>query len=191
MDSGSPKTLILFCIWAITEFPAEYYVLILWNHGTGILDLNKGRIINAIELFIFNTAINRFELNCNIGFFDFINVVNQKDEQRGICWDDSTGNYINNKVLDYALETIKNKLLGSNKFDIIELDACFMSMLEIANIIKKHAHIMVGSQEVELGTGWNYFLVLTSFDQQTLEPLDFGKHIVKAYQYTYHQITNN
>lgn len=191
MDSGSPETLISFCTWAITEFPAEHYALIFWNHGTGILDPNRGRIINATELFTFNPAINRFELDRSIGFFDFINVINQEDEQRGICWDDSTGNYLNNKALDYALETIRSKLLGGKKIDIIGFDACLMSMLEVADIIKKHAHIMVGSQEVELGTGWNYSLVLTPFDQQSLDPFDFGKHIVRAYQHTYHQITND
>lgn len=191
MDSGSPETLISFCTWAITEFPAEHYALVFWNHGTGILDPNRGRIINATELFTFNPAINRFELDRSIGFFDFINVINQEDEQRGICWDDSTGNYLNNKALDYALETIKTNLLDGKKLDIIGFDACLMSMLEVANIIKKYAHIMVGSQEVELGTGWNYSLVLAPFDQQNLDPLDFGKHIVKAYQHTYHQITND
>src|SRR3990172_569950 len=38
MDSGDPKTLISCCEWAITNYPAHNYALILWNHGSGILD---------------------------------------------------------------------------------------------------------------------------------------------------------
>src|ERR1700730_13324351 len=38
MDSGDPQTLISFCAWAIKAFPAQNYALILWNHGTGVLD---------------------------------------------------------------------------------------------------------------------------------------------------------
>lgn len=191
MDSGAPETLISCCNWAINNYPAEHYALIFWNHGTGILDPIRGRVVNATELFAFNPIINRFELDRSVGFFDFINTINIEEEHRGICWDDSTGHYLTNKSLDFALDTIQKSFLNGNKFDIIGFDACLMSMLEVANIIKKYTHIMVGSQEVELGTGWNYSLVLAPFDQQSIDPFAFGAHIVKAYQHAYHQVTND
>lgn len=191
MDSGAPETLISCCKWAITRYPAQHVALIFWNHGTGILDPERGRIINATELFTFNPMNNKFELDRSIGFFDFVNAINIEEEQRGICWDDSTGNYLTNQALDYALSIIKREYLGGKKFGIIGFDACLMSMLEIGNIIKKYAEVMVGSQEVELGTGWNYTLVLAPFEQNSFKIEEFGTHIVHAYQHTYHQITSD
>ena len=47
---------------------------------------------------------------------------------------------------------------------------------------------MVGSQEVELGTGWNYARVLAPFVFGTISPKTFGVHIVQAYAKTYASI---
>ncbi len=146
MDSGAPETLISCCKWAITQYPAQNYALVFWNHGTGILDPDRGRIINATELFSFNPTNNKYELDRSIGFFDFVNAINAEEEQeeRGICWDDSTGNYLSNQALDYALNKVMQNYLQGQKFGLIGFDACLMSMLEVGNIIKKYAQIMVG-----------------------------------------------
>ena len=189
MDSGDPQTLISCCRWAIENYPAKNYALIFWNHGTGIIDPSNGRIINSSELFTFNPTINKFELDRSIGFLDFINQVNR--EERGICWDDSSGNYLTNQKLDFALHEICTSLLGGNKFSIIGFDACLMSMLEVANILKKYASIMTGSQEVELGTGWDYSKVLSPFVDKTLSPTAFAEHIVSSYASSYEKITND
>ena len=112
-------------------------------------------------------------------------------DQRGICWDDTTGNYLTNRKLDMALTNICKKILNGKKFSIIGFDACLMSMLETASLIKNYAHIMVGSQEVELGTGWNYAKVLAPFAYQSLEKNAFAKHIVQMYYKTYSMLTND
>ena len=110
MDSGNPETLISFCNWGVSEFPAENYGLILWNHGTGPLDPRRGRIIKLSDLFTFNPQINKVEVDRSIGFFDLLNA--RQTEDRGICWDDTTGNYLTCHDLDYAL---KKNLLSSLK----------------------------------------------------------------------------
>ncbi len=66
-----------------------------------------------------------------------------------------------------------------------------MYMLEVGNLFKKHAHIMVGSQEVELGTGWNYQKVLEPFLHGALGKRDFARHITHVYEETYNKITND
>ena len=189
MDSGSPNTLISCCKWAMHDYPAQDYALILWNHGTGIIDPIYGRIINPVNLFSFNPIINKLELDRTIGFIDRIDT-NQK-EQRGICWDDSTGNYLTNKELELALATIRKKVLNDKKISIIGFDACLMSMLEVGNITKNYADIMVSSQEVELGTGWDYSRVLAPFMKGSFDKFTFAKHIVNTYAQTYGNITND
>lgn len=188
MDSGDPKTLISCCSWAIDNYPADKYALVLWNHGTGIIDPETGRIINPAELFNFNPAINKLELDRSIGFLDFIQ---DKDEDRGICWDDSTGNYLTNQKIETALKEVVTKKLYGKKLNIIGFDACLMAMLEVANITKNYADYLVASQEVELGPGWDYSKVLLPFRTATFDPASFAKHIVSVYYDTYNKVTND
>lgn len=189
MDSGDPETLISCCKWAIEDYPADDYMLILSNHGTGPIDPQSGKVINPSELFFYNPLINKFELDRSIGFLDHISAI-EKD-QRGVCWDDSTGNYLTNQKLDAALHTICKEFLGGKKFSIIGFDACLMSTVEITNYIKKHADIMVSSQEVELGTGWHYNHVLSPFQHGPIDKFMFAKHIVSEYAAVYAKITND
>jgi cysteine peptidase C11 family protein len=189
MDSGNPATLISCCEWAIKNYPADEYDLILWNHGTGILEPPHGKIINPTDLFTFNPITYRLELDRSIGFFEAFNLIGQN--QRGICWDDTTGNYLSNKQLDLALQTICQKCLGGRKFGIIGFDACLMSMIEVASFIKKYARAMASSQEVELGMGWKYDEVLYPFSREPLDTFSFASHIVDAYENTYQSITHD
>lgn len=194
MDSGDPQSLINFTRWVIDKFPARHYVLDFWDHGTGIVDPIGNRIIRATDLFVYNPDTRKLELDRSIDFLELI--LNLDDHQgmhllRGICWDDSTGHYLTNQKLTYALSTIKEEIMHGQKFDIIGFDACLMSMLEIADIAKDYAHILVASQEVELGTGWNYQSILAPFTLGTLEPIDLAKHMVNAYEKIYSPHTND
>jgi len=190
MDSGDPRTLVSCCKWAIENYPAQNYALILWNHGTGVIDPETGRIINPSPLFSFNPESNKLELDRSIEFLEYMKDP-LIDPNRGICWDDSTGNYLTNQKLDAALNEICTNLLGGKKLNIIGFDACLMAMLEIAEITKKYAHIMVCSQEVELGAGWNYERVLSPFRNTTMNQETLAKHIVEAYYEVYSKITND
>ena len=189
MDSGNPATLISFCEWAIKNYVADEYDLILWNHGTGILEPPHGKIINPMDLFVFNPATHRLDLDRSIGFMEAIGCLEPK--QRGVCWDDTTGNYLSNRKLETALQTICQKCLHGKKFGIIGFDACLMSMIEVGSFIKRYAHVMVGSEEVELGMGWKYDEVLFPFIKEPLNTLAFAAHIVNAYDRTYQSITND
>lgn len=222
MDSGLPETLISCCKWAIENYPADNYVLIIWNHGTGIIDPTHGRVINPTELFVYNPEINMLELDRSISILRTVEEMPADDEStlnalallddgdiftetaeewqedllltqdpRGVCWDDSAGNYLTNQKLDYALQTIRDNYLHGSKFSIIGFDACLMSMLEVANLISKHADFMVGSQEVELGTGWNYQKVLELFSRTCPQSRQFAQHIALVYKDSYATITND
>lgn len=190
MDSGDPQTLISFCEWAIKNYPAHNYALILWDHATGILDPKYYKIVNPTELFIFNPASNKFELDRSVEYLDLFDYIDL--DQRGICFDSSTGNYITNQKLEFALQEICANCIHG-KFKLIGFDACLMSMLEVGNFIKYYAETMVGSQEVELGAGWNYAHVLQPFatPSAVIDYPTFAAHIVHAYQLSYHKITDD
>lgn len=187
VDSGTPQALMDCCDWAITNYPAQHYALVLWNHGSGILDPVKSRIINTTDLFFFNPYINKLELDRTTPFLELFEIEDTND--RGICWDDTTGNYINNQGLEFALQHIC--ATAGKKLELVCFDACLMAMLEVANILKKYANVAVGSQEVEYGTGWDYSQALSIFNNSAPTPHAFATHIVNAYAQSYERITND
>lgn len=191
LNSGSAQTLIDCCKWAFESYPADHYALILWNHGTGILDNIRGRAVNASEIFTFNPSNHMLELNRSIEFLQFVEEKVAKETDRGVCFSDTYGSYLTNEKLYYALETIKTSVLDGKKIDIVAFDACLMSMIEVGNLLSEFVDIMVGSQEVELGTGWPYNLVLEPFKTKTLSPSEFATHMVESYGEAYKDVTND
>lgn len=189
MDSGDQQTFISFCAWALNNYPAKHVAAFFWDHATGIIDPGKGKFAHPTELFSFNPKTNKLELDRSIGFLDFISLSVQN--QRGLCWDDSTGNYLTNQKLAYALNFVCKEYNNGKKFDIVGFDACLMSMVEIGDLIKDYADFMVASQEVELATGWNWELILSRFTQESPDPLHLAQHIVAMYEKTYNKITTD
>lgn len=191
LDSGDAKTLSDFCSFSIEKFPADNYILILWNHGTGILDPVKNpfrsKSITPSELFTLNPETLKIEIDRTTTFLEFI----EEDEEqmhRGVCFDDTHNSYLNNQKLEQALITLKNGALKNKKFHTIGMDACLMSMVEVANIFKEYADNMIASQEIELGAGWRYDKVMKYFiDNDNLDNLN--KHTVQTYKDTYDKIT--
>lgn len=185
MDSGDPKTLITTCMWAARDFPADQYALILWNHGTGTLDPSRHRISNPLNLYHFNNDTHMLELDRSISFIDYV-----ERGLRGVCWDDTTGNYLTNQKLNTALAYICNNVIGK-KFSIIGFDACLMAMVEIGNILTPYADMMIASQEVEMGAGWNYQSALASFLYRSPSVGEVSNNIVRSYQNAYETITRD
>ncbi len=188
MDSGDPETLISFMTTAIELFPAKSIVFIGWDHGSGYLDPVKHSRINPSTMFHFNPQQCKLELDRSIGYF----ALHEGDlMHRGVCWDQTTKNYLSMRKLDYALSTIRKNCMHGEKFALIAFDACLMSMLEIADLLIPHADIMVSSQEAILGTGFNYNKLLAPFKDQPLSPLQFAHHMVQTFRETYDRITQD
>lgn len=191
MDSGDPDTLIDACKWAIESFPADDHILFLWNHGTGALEPSFKNTINPSNLFFYNPETKLIELNRKIGFFEYIDEMSMKNTKRGICFDYTTGNYLTNKQLNKSLKHIREKHMHNKKFAIVGFDACLMAAVEVCFEIKDHAHLMVASCEVELGTGWNYAEVFKPFEHRYLTKEDCAKNIVEVFRKTYNNITHD
>ncbi len=194
LNSGSPQTLIDCVAWAMKYYPADNLILNLWDHGSGVYDPGTARIINSFDLFRFNEETNMLELNRNI---EYTNVMDQNSDQeqrqnsRGICFDETFKSYMSNQDLKFALSEIQNNVLGGKKIAVLWFDACLMAMLEIANICKDHVQYLVASEEVEFASGSNYELVLRPFVDQILTPREFACHVVDSYEKSYQQITRD
>jgi Clostripain family/Bacterial pre-peptidase C-terminal domain len=102
-----------FVNWGMSNYQANNYALIIWNHGggyTGIAsDASSGNSNNCLEL----------------------------------------------KEVSGALSNLPDTI------DILGADACLMGMTEFAYQIRNNASILVASEELIPGTGWNYNTILS------------------------------
>jgi hypothetical protein len=182
-DSGNQQTLIDFCTYALEKYPSHKTALIFWDHGTGALSPFSRRNLPTSDMFLFDAEQ---VAPSSTHYLDNISLLQKSTPPvKAICFDDSTGNFLTEKKIITALRKVCKGSLKNKKFDLIGFDACLMAMIETAFFLKEFANIMVASQEVELGDGWDYKKVLTPFLFKDLSPCEFGKHIVESYAKTY------
>jgi hypothetical protein len=103
-------------------------------------------------------------------------------ENKGISYDEQSGNHINTPQLGAALREI-------GKLDVFSTDACLMQMAEVVYEIKDNVDFIVGSEETEPGDGYTYNDFLGPIAARpTMTPQEVGKLTVDAYSDHYDKI---
>lgn len=73
----------------------------------------------------------------------------------GVCFDELQDNdSLDLAELDVAFYECAERT--GRRFDFVGFDACLMGTVETANILASYADYMIGSQETEPGSGWDY-----------------------------------
>ncbi len=82
---------------------------------------------------------------------------------------------------EWALKEIQ-RTTPIEKFDLIGLDVCLMSQMEVHAMLAPYARFVVASEETEPGVGWAYeaFLSLMVYDPN-IATADIAKNIVETY----------
>lgn len=104
---------------------------------------------------------------------------------RGVCYDDTTGNYLTDKKIQTALDTVIQKNRNGKKIDLVAFDACLMANIEIAYALEPYADYMVSSQETIPGYGYEYARLLYPFLEGSITPWHLAYHMVTAYDDAY------
>jgi hypothetical protein len=173
-DSGDPKILEDFIAWSIDKYPADRYALILWNHGGGwepyALD-EPARYGRLLKRPFFNTTRNK--------------IVNlDSSNERAICIDDGTCHALDTLELGNVLAYAKEKI--GQKLDILGMDACLMSNLEVAYQAEPYVKYIVGSEESEPPAGWQYSFILDTLDKNSeISTPEFCCKMVNFYTESY------
>ena len=150
VNMASPNTLIDFVTWAIEEYPADKYALILSDHGLGW----PGALTDP-------EPPTRIRTNVPIA--------------------QAMGNLTYLADLDAALGEIRAQA-GIDKLELIGLDACLMSDIEVYAALARHARYAVASQETEPGLGWAYAGFLGRLVQAPdMNGAELGRLIVDTY----------
>ncbi|HEY9386685.1 MAG TPA: clostripain-related cysteine peptidase [Nitrososphaeraceae archaeon] len=175
-DSGDKKTLVKCLKWAKEDYNSEHYLVNIWNHGKGIgvrkrlsfLSDRKGAALRGRAGTLFTHKKN----------------LNKLTKGRAIAFDYSTGNNLDMRELSAALQEAGFSD-SDKKIDILGFDACLMNMLEVGYEMSKHAHFMVGSEELEPFEGWPYALDLKSMNLLRIDVPKLAKELVKNYRQFY------
>lgn len=155
-NMGDPATLVDFVNWAKTNYPAQRYALILWNHGGGWRKSKEEMWKDFTE--------------------------NKKKELifKAVCWDDTDGGDC------LYMAEVKGALNSSGGAHLIGFDACLMGLTEVAYEIRDYGQVMVGSEETEPWDGWPFDTILSDLTSNpTWTAAQLGSVIVDRYYESY------
>ncbi|HEY9205781.1 MAG TPA: clostripain-related cysteine peptidase [Candidatus Methanoperedens sp.] len=196
-NTGDPKVLIDFLKWGISTYPAEKYMAILWNHGSGwneddVYD-RAVKVSPEKEKFtpLSKRAIRGKRIKKTFFSTSMDEILSQSAPMRAILYDDESKDFLDNKEMKNVL-TEGAKLTPDKRFDIVGFDACLMNTIEVAYQLKDTAKVIVGSEETEPGAGWPYDKVLGALAAKpSMNPQELGKVIVDSYVKSYDMGTNS
>ena len=131
VDMGDANTLKDFLNWTVNNYPANHFLLILWDHGTGCI---------------------------------------------GVCYD------VTNGTNTLSLPRLSEAMSGLPLIiDNVLIDACSMTMAEVAYQIRKSANILIGPEGLGYAPApYDSYLSALANDS-SISPTDFAKNIVKDY----------
>ena len=170
-NTGDPTVLESFAHWGIANYPAEHYMLVLWNHGAGWDDTNIYRTARALNLDIERKgkSVLRSERVKNVvggamttqqarqisekGFHRalFRTTVENAMHSKAIAFDDNAQDFLDNVETQRVMSAIQKSL--GHKLDVLGMDACLMSMAEVAYQVRADVAFMVGSEQTEPNDG--------------------------------------
>lgn len=202
-NMGEPKVLADFLSWGIKNYPAQHYMVVLWNHGAGWDDSNiyagadafDGSVPPVVRKGVVmrgsGKAATRGALaarNVTIGLKRahralFGSTLKQA-VTRGIAFDDEAKDFLDNVEMKRVLAAVKKTL--KRKIDILGFDACLMSMAEVAYQVKGAVDYSVGSEETEPNEGWPYNRVLKALAAKpAMTPRELAATVVTQYLASY------
>jgi hypothetical protein len=176
-NTGDPGVLESFIRFGALRYPARQTGLVISNHGSGFylppeMESRRATTAKRRRPPVFHTTRERLE--------------EARPAERGIAYDDSAADCLDNRELQRVLATA-HKALG-RKVDLVGMDACLMTMLEVAYQLRDHARVLVGSEEVEPGPGWPHAAILGDLTKRpTMTGPELGAVIVQRYIESYRQ----
>ncbi len=125
-DMSNPQTLEDFALWTMANYPADNYLISIWDHGDGIFVGDQNRCSGGLS--------EGMVWDANGGVpGEYIDLAEFKDVLAAL----------------YAAN-------GNKKLNIVGLDACLMGQVETFYQMKDYVDFGIASENYEPGDGWEY-----------------------------------
>lgn len=86
----------------------------------------------------------------------------------------------------WEMENAFEQSFDGQEFDVVGFDACLMASIETASVLEPYADIMVASEEVEPGGGWDYEHIFKMLvDETDITAEELGIAVAKGYYQKY------
>lgn len=212
VDSGNPQTVLNFVRWAVRRAPAKRYALVIWNHGGGwtpddldqIYTQVRGRTARRdVETGYVRRAPRATMADGEPAFSELSRLTETPEitkavfttslgevlklpagQDRAIATDDGTLHSLDTIELRNVMRAIHQDL--GRPIDLLGMDACLMSNLEVCFEIREHVGIVVGSEELEPNEGWPYTEILSAMAANPrMDARELGRIVVEEYARSY------
>ncbi len=186
IDTGDPEVLHAFLVRALMTHPKARKAIGFWDHGTGVFDETDNsekimtRRINSVA------REDRSRSRPARRLFFPKSRLEQDSETRGMLHDDTNGGVLTNLEAGAMLRAAFKDAGVEGKIDLIFSDTCLNGMIEVLDEMAASAKVVVASQDLEPGDGWDYKRWLTrvvAAPPKTAE--DWGKQAVDAFKEGY------
>lgn len=184
-DSGSPDVLADFIGWAARNYPADRYALVLWNHGNGWAPTEVDRIARSVNSPGFSEREISERSASPLGRVLFRPTLESiyslaTPSERAICSDDGSGHSLDTVELGRVIA--RGAEIIGQKFDLLGMDACLMSNIEVAYQVSNHVRYIVASEENEPADGWPYDRILSRITTNPeMRAAELARSIVSDY----------
>jgi hypothetical protein len=174
LTSDDKQNFIDGATWAFTHYPSSHTMLILWNHGWGILEP------------CWDTQQHKWYLMHDqpAPLYLASAITHTPDPlYKGFLFNKIAKTYLTNTDLIDALHAI-TRLLPQQKLDIIGCDTCMGAQLETCASLAPYADYFIGSQSAAPKQGWDYYALgnhLTALSK----PLQIVHAIITTYNEYY------
>ena len=201
-NTGDPRVLSDFVQWSVKNYPADRYMLVVWNHGNGWDDedvyrlarrnvganiMRRGSVVDrAPKDHNIDVSMRRLRVIAGDKFRRslFSSSINAALRVRGIAYDDNAKDFLDNLELKGAL--LKAKKAIRRNLDVLGLDACLMSMAEVGFENRSAVDFTVGSEQTEPGDGWPYNTIFKDLVKNPkMSPRELARIVVKRYLASY------
>ncbi|HLA79008.1 MAG TPA: clostripain-related cysteine peptidase [Vicinamibacteria bacterium] len=187
VDTGDPETLADFISRALVTYPeAAHKALGFWDHGTGVFGehdphevlLDRGlRSVSRRSRSRSRPARRLFVSRAKLA---------AQPRLRAMLHDDTSGGVLTNYEAYGVLKAAFARSQQQAKLDIIFSDTCLNGMIEVAEQFKEFAQVVVGSEDLEPGDGWDYKELFQAMSAKPpKDGVEWGRQAVEAFERGY------
>lgn len=160
IDTGDPETLARFLARALVTYPPKTRLAIgFWDHGSGVFDeydpneLLLARRAGAIPPVPRHRRPRSFHARrLLLGAYRRSADV----RARAMLHDDTNAGVLTNLEAGRMLAAAFARAGRSEKVDLLFSDTCLNGMVEVTEQLAPYAQVIVASEELEPGDGWEY-----------------------------------
>ncbi|VVP60003.1 hypothetical protein PS850_06153 [Pseudomonas fluorescens] len=188
INTGDPEALTEFLARALVTANGTPHIAIgFWDHGSGVFDEFDPEEIYIERRLRYIPRHLRSRSRPARHLFISPSRLAAQPRLRAMLHDDTNGGLLTNYEAHGVLKAAFSRagILGS-KIDLIFSDTCLNGMIEVLDQLKEFAQVVVASEDLEPGDGWEYQEWFSRMsDNPPMDAEEWGRQAVEAFEAGY------